>query len=379
MPGAFTSGLPRSFLLILKLVAANLTHRKVRTALSILLIAVPVALMLALVGLSRGFIEDSRSRARGVGADIVVRSPEANIPTSMAISNMPEKLVARLGEVPHVALATGVASHLVSGWTFVSGIRVHEFEQMSGPFIFREGHTFREPNDILLDTYYARQVGVHAGSKITMLNHEWNVAGVVEPGKLAHLFLPLSVLQGIEGSEGKVAQIYLKVDKPANVSSVIDAVKALLPGYHVFATEEMVSLTSVDNVPFLRAFINVIIGVAVLIGAAVSSLSMYMAIQQRTREIGILKSLGASKFLILKIILLESLLLGLGGSILGIGFSFLGRWSLARLVPASLPQAIVPDWWPIAAGIAMVSAVLGALYPAMLAAGQDPIEAIAYE
>jgi putative ABC transport system permease protein len=365
--------------LIAKLVAANLTQRPVRTALSILLIAIPVALMLALVGLSRGFIEDSRARARGVGADAIVRSSDFHTGSSMAISNMPEKIVARLRQVPHVSLATGVASHLVSGWTVVSGIDVGEFEQMSGPFVFTEGHTFAKPGDIILDTYYARQVGVHAGGKVKVLDHDWNVVGVVEPGKLAHLFLPLHVLQDLEGSEGKVAQIYLKADAPGNVSSVIESTKALLPDYHVDAMEELVSLTSVDNVPFLRAFLNVIVGVAVLIGAAVASLSMYMAVQQRTREIGILKSLGASKFLILRIILLEALFLGLGGSILGIGFSFVGRWALARLVPASLPEAIVPGWWPIAAAIAMGSALLGALYPGMLAALQDPIDAIAYE
>jgi putative ABC transport system permease protein len=365
--------------LIAKLVANNLAHRKVRTALSILLIAVPVALMLSLVGLSRGFIEDSRARARGVGADIVVRSPESHTGASLSVSNMPEKLVTRLGEIPHVRYTTGIASHLVSGWTVVSGIDVQAFERMSGPFIFREGHSFTNPEDILLDTYYAQQVNIHAGGKIKVLDHDWTVAGVVEPGKLAHLFLPLKVLQDLEGSEGKVAQIYIKADSPDHVNFVIRAVKDLLPGYHVDAMEELVSLTSVDNVPFLRAFLNVIVGVAVLIGAAVASLSMYMAIQQRTREIGILKSLGASKFLILRIILLEALFLGLGGSILGVGFSFIGRWVLARLVPASLPQAIVPDWWPIAGAIAMGSAVAGALYPAMLAAWQDPIEAIAYE
>ena len=108
-------------------------------------------------------------------------------------------------------------------------------------------------------------------------------------------------------------------------------------------------MTSVDNVPFLRPLLNVIIGVAVLIGAAVASLSMYMAVQQRTREIGILKSLGASKILLLRIILTEALFLGLGGSILGIGCSFLSRWLLATLVPASLPQAnrtgLVADLW----------------------------------
>jgi putative ABC transport system permease protein len=309
----------------------------------------------------------------------MLRSSNARTGDSLALTNLPEKLVSRLATIPHVTCTTGVANHLVSGWTYVSGIRLQEFEQMSGPFVYREGHAFSGPDDILVDTFFARQTGVHAGSKLKLLNHEWNVAGVVEPGKLAHLFLPLEVLQNVEGSEGKVAQIYLKVDDPANTQQVLDTVKARMPGFDIHTMDEIISLTSVDNVPFLRPFLNVVVGVAVLIGAAVASLSMYMAIQQRTREIGILKSLGASSFLILRIILLEALFLGLGGSILGIGFTFVGRWALARAVPASLPQAIVPGWWPIAASIAMGSALLGALYPGTLAAGQDPIDAIAYE
>jgi len=363
---------------IAKLVAANLSQRPVRTLLSVLLIAIPVTLMLTLVGLSHGFVNDSSQRTRGIGADIIVRSPDSHIGT-VGLSNMPVKLIDRLEKLPHVTFGTGVASHLVSGWTTVSGIDLPAFERMSGKFVFREGHSFEKPDDILLDTYYAQQAHVHAGSKINLLNRDWNVAGIVEPGKLAHIFLPLSVLQDLDGTPGKVAQIYLKLDDSANTNAVVDEIKNLLPGYNVYGVEELVSLTSVDNVPFLRPLLNVIIGVAVLIGAAVASLSMYMAVQQRTREIGILKSLGASKILVLKIILMEALFLGLGGSILGIGFSFLSRWALAKLVPASLPQAIVPEWWPIAGAIAMGAAILGALYPGMLAARQDPIQALAYE
>jgi putative ABC transport system permease protein len=343
-----------------------------------LLIAIPVTLMLTLVGLSHGFVDDSSKRTRGIGADIIVRSPDSRIGT-VGLSNLPAKLIDKLGSLPHVSFATGVASHLVSGWTTVSGIDLPAFERMSGKFVFREGHSFEKPDDILLDTYYAQQTHVLAGSKINLLNREWNVAGIVEPGKLAHIFLPLSTLQELDGSTGKVAQIYLKLDDPANTNTVVETIKNLLPGYNVYSVEELVSLTSADNVPFLRPLLNVIIGVAVLIGAAVASLSMYMAVQQRTREIGILKSLGASKILLLRIILTEALFLGLGGSILGIGFSFLSRWLLAKLVPASLPQAIVPEWWPIAGAIAMSAAIVGALYPGMLAARQDPIQALAYE
>jgi putative ABC transport system permease protein len=364
--------------MISKLVAANLTQRPVRTLLSVLLIAIPVTLMLTLVGLSRGFISDSGTRARGVGADIIVRSPDSHVGT-VGLSNLPVKLIDRLQQVEHVKFATGVASHLVSGWTTVSGIDPAAFERMSGKFDFEEGHGFEKPDDILFDTYYAQQAHVRAGSKVNLLNREWTVAGIVEPGKLAHIFLPLSILQDLDGSTGKVAQIYLKLDDPANTNAVVESIKSMLPGYPVYAMDELISLTSVDNVPFLRPLLNVIIGVAVLIGAAVASLSMYMAVQQRTREIGILKSLGASKVLVVRIILIEALFLGLGGSILGIAFSFASRWLLAKLVPASLPQAIVPEWWPIAGGIAMGAAILGALYPGILAARQDPIQALAYE
>ena len=364
--------------MISKLILANLSQRPVRTFLSVLLIAIPVTLMLTLVGLSHGFVEDSSQRTRGIGADIIVRSPDSRVGT-VGLSNLPIKLIQKLEELPHVKFGTGVASHLVSGWTTVSGIDPAVFERMSGKFIFREGHSFERPDDILFDTYYAQQAHVHAGSKVSLLNREWHVTGIVEPGKLAHIFLPLSTLQDLDGSAGKVAQIYLKLDDPANTSAVIESIKNLLPDYNIYSVAELVSLTNVDNVPFLRPLLNVIIGVAVLIGAAVASLSMYMAVQQRTREIGILKSLGASKLLIVRIILMEAFCFGLGGSLLGILFSFLSRWLLARLVPASLPQAIVPEWWPIAGAIAMGAAIVGALYPGIVTARQDPIEALAYE
>ena len=104
-----------------------------------------------------------------------------------------------------------------------------------------------------------------------------------------------------------------------------------------------------------------------------------MAVLQRTREFGILKSLGASRSFILKLILTEAVLMGIGGTILGILLSFASRWVILALVPASFPQAIVPDWWPIAALITLIGAALGGVYPGWSAARQDPIEALAYE
>jgi ABC-type lipoprotein release transport system permease subunit len=71
--------------------------------------------------------------------------------------------------------------------------------------------------------------------------------------------------------------------------------------------------------------------------------------------------------------------MGIGGTLAGIGLSFIAREALKRFVPASLPLAIVPSWWPIVTGIALFAAFLGALYPGMIAVRHDPIEALAYE
>jgi putative ABC transport system permease protein len=79
------------------------------------------------------------------------------------------------------------------------------------------------------------------------------------------------------------------------------------------------------------------------------------------------------------VILLEALLIGLGGTILGIVFSYGAQWLIATLVPASIQMAIVYDWWPRTAVIILTAAALGALYPGLSAARHDAIEALAYE
>jgi putative ABC transport system permease protein len=132
-------------------------------------------------------------------------------------------------------------------------------------------------------------------------------------------------------------------------------------------------------VPALKEFVWVVISIGVVIGFAVVCLSMYMAVLQRTREIGILKSLGGSDGFILRIVLAEALMLGVCGSALGIVLSYGARWLIHALVPASMQMVIAYDWWPIATGITLAGTALGALYPATAAARRDAIEALAYE
>jgi putative ABC transport system permease protein len=364
-----------------KLVYENLKHRPMRSLLSILLIGVPVTLILCLVGLSHGFIEDSQKRQRGIGADILMR-PKTSSLLSLNGAPIPSQLVGFLAKQPHVKMATGVVNVAAEGITLgATGINYEEFTQMCGGFKFHSGGGFQRPDDVILDDYYANQTKARVGDTITLLNGKWRVSGIMESGKLSHIVVPVKTLQDRLGNGGNVNQIYLKLDDGANTNATIQYLKNIpgLVDYPIYSMEEFTSLLNVNNIPALAGFIAVVMGIGVVIGFAVVCLSMYMAVLQRTREIGILKSLGASKGFILGIILSEALFLGLGGTILGILMSYGAAGLIHALKPASLPMIIAYDWWPIAGAITVLGALLGALYPGLTAAAHDPIEALSYE
>jgi len=101
-------------------------------------------------------------------------------------------------------------------------------------------------------------------------------------------------------------------------------------------------------------------------------------VMERTREIGILKSMGASKPYIVNVVLRETALLAVGGILLGIVASVVARGLIHNRLPLT-PMVLAGAWIARAALIALASAVAGALYPAFKAAQKDPIDALAYE
>jgi len=363
-----------------KIVLENLKHKPMRSLLSFLLIGVPVTLILTLVGLSHGMLDDAERRARGSGADIMVRGRNSNSILSGSSATMSESFLGFLAKQPHVKAVMGVVTHAVELPLTVNGVDLQQFEQMSGGLHFLSGGPFQGPNDVILDQYYAKQKKKQAGDTIQILNRPWRVSGIVEGGQLAHILVPIKTLQELDEAKGKLTLVYLKLDDQANTQAVKESLEQQLQGYTIWSMEDVASQfrESVNN-QGLNEFIAVIIGIGVVIGFAVVCLSMYMAVLQRTREIGILKSLGGSRSFILRIIWAEALLLGLGGTVFGILLSFGARYAIQALKPASFQVEIVYSWWLIAAAITLVGATLGSLYPGLSAASHDPIEALAYE
>jgi putative ABC transport system permease protein len=367
---------PRLAILVNRLVFENLKHRPVRTLLSAVAIGVQVTMVLTLVGVSRGMLNDFANRSRGIGADILVRAPGSSL---IGFStNFSEKYLDVIRRQTHVRAVAGALIQPIGGVDSITGIKLQDFDAVSGGFRYLEGGPFQAPKDIIIDDVYARAKNLHAGKTIELLNSTWRVAGVVQSGKLSRMFAQMDVLGEMFANTGKVTAAYVKLDDPKQTGPVIIQLKNTLKDFPIYSMEEFVSLVSIDSVPTLRNFIWVIVTLGVLIGFLVVFLSMYTAVLERTREIGILKALGASPAYVLGILLRETALLAVIGSILGILFSYATRFLINIMVP-TMSQAIVPDWWPIASAIALGASLLGAAYPGLKAARQDAIEALAYD
>lgn len=364
--------------MINRLVLENLRHRKLRTGLTALSIGFQVVMILTIVGLSRGMLQDSANRARGVGADIWVKSPDSSM-LGLTSGGMPENLIPYYAHRPHVVAAAGSLVAVIGGISTISGIDYDQFTALSGPFQFLSGGPFRGPDSLMVDSEWAEQNKKRVGDTVQLLNRDWRVCGIVRPGKLARVFVPLATLQTLTHNTGKVTQAFLRLDDHRNTQAVIDALKADQPEYKIFPLEELLRQFAPENLPMLQSFIYVITGLSIVVGFLVVSLTMYTAVLERTREIGILKALGAAPVDILGMLARETIVLAAGGWIAGIVLSYLANWAINHFVRASLQSVITPDWWPRVAAIALVASLLGAIYPGLRAARQDAIEALSYE
>jgi putative ABC transport system permease protein len=365
-----------------KLVVANLVHRPLRSAISIVAIALEVTLILVIVGLSTGMLNDTKTRQAGIGADVMVQPPGSSFLNAFGGAPVSVKIADKLRVLPHVKAVAPVIFWVNSTGTIevIYGIDLKSFESMGGPFNYLEGGPFQNPDDILVDDFYASSKHIHVGDKVQLLNQTFRVCGIVENGKGSRKFLPLATMQDLLGAQNKASIFYLKLDDPANADAVVKEVHDI-PGMQTFAVRSMreyLSMMTVTNLPGFSQFIKVVVSVAVIIGFIVIFQSMYTAVMERTREIGILKAMGASKFYIVNVVLRETVLLAVCGILLGIAISFAAKIGILHRFP-TLRIEIPHDWIVWATIIAIVGALIGAAYPAFKAAQKDPIDALAYE
>jgi putative ABC transport system permease protein len=362
-----------------ELILRNLLHRPLRTLIGAMGIAVEVALVVLIVGLTSGLLTETAKRIEGIGADVMVQPPNAAPILAFSGAPMPIKIADKLGELKYVqAVAPVLFQFNTAGVEIVYGIDNESFRAVSGGFVFVQGHDLEGPDDILVDDIAAKTKKVSAGETFRVFEHDWHVAGIVEHGKGSRLFVPRTTLQELVGARDKASVFFIKCTRPEHTDDVMASVRHLLPGYTVRNLKEYMSLMTSTNMPGLDTFINAMIALAVSIGLLVIFLTMYTTVIERTRDIGVLKSLGANHWFVIRALLSESAALCAIGIATGIGLSYVVRAGFIWRFP-SLTINITPDWILRAAGIALFGALLGASYPALMASRKDAVEALSYD
>ena len=355
----------------------NLVARPLRGLLSILAIAIQVVLVLMIVGLTSGVISEWGKRVEGVGADILVQSPNSSIFFAFSSAVMPESLGDEISKLPAVDEAAPIL--ILSDpktLVIVYGIDYKRFNALSQGFIFRAGRPFENADEAIADDIVAQTRHLKLGDSVTLVNHQFRVCGIVAHGKGARFFIPLKTGQDLVGAEKRVSMFYVrsKGDTDAARAQILQ----LNPQNRVRSMSEYVTLMSSSNLPELKPFIKTMVALGIVISFLVVLMNMHTMVMERTREIGILKALGFTRLDVVTMLLGETALLTVVGSLVGIAITFLIQGILKETNP-SLSILLTPGWVVGSIGLALVGAALGAAVPAIRASTYDPVEALAYE
>ncbi len=361
-------------------VFSNLFHRPMRTLIGVLAVGVEVMLIVVIVGLTSGMLQETAKRIEGIGADIMVQAPAAQILIGFSGSPMPVKIADKLAELKFVqSVAPALLQfNTAGGVETVWGIDPKSFNDVSNGFVFLEGRDLQDPDDLLVDDWAAKAKKLKVGDTYELLSHKWNIVGIVEHGKAGRLFVPITTLGDLVGAREKATIFLVKCTRPEHTDDVIAEIKDLLPNHPIRPLKEFMTLMNSTNIPGLQTFINAMIALAVSIGLLVIFLTMYTTVLERTRDIGVLKSLGASKLLIVRALLTETMLLCLLGIAAGVALSYLVRAGFLALFPTL--SILITTGWIVRAGlIALAGALFGACYPAWLASRKDAVQALSYD
>ena len=365
-----------------KLVVGNLLYRPLRSTISALAVAIEVVMILSIAGVMLGMLNGSKTRTSGIGLDMFVRPSSTNNFAALSSAATSVKVADVLAGLPHIAVAAPVNIQLTAGTSLenIYGIDFKSFNALK-PFVFLSGGPFAGPNDVIVDDYFAASDKGHkVGETIEILHHPFRICGIVEHGKGGRKFIPITTMGEITNNPGKASAFYVKTDDIKNQDLVKREIHST-PGmqqYDVQTLDEWLSFMTPEHLPGFNIALRIVIGIAVVIGFLAIFQSMYTAVMERTREIGVLKSLGASKMYVVSVVMRETGLLALVGIALGVAATYLLRAVLHVEFPKQ-DFAVTPGWVGSAITIAFVGAMLGAFYPALKAARKDPIDALSYE
>jgi putative ABC transport system permease protein len=238
-------------------------------------------------------------------------------------------------------------------------------------------------NEIIIGKTAAENINKTVGDTITLYGEEFKITGTFESGNFMTDmggFTSLNKLQNLTNSTDSVSNIYVKVTDNANVTEVSKTIENAYPGELSTTTAADQAGRMDDALGSIETATWAISLLAIIIGGLGVINTMIMSVNERTREIGVLKAVGWKEKRILGMILGESIVLTLMAAVVGIIVAVVGVELLSMFfLGDSITPVLSLDTILRALGVAFGVGILGGLYPAYRASKLAPTEALRYE
>ncbi len=395
----------------------NLMHRRLRSYLTIIGILIGIAAVVALISLSKGMEQAIKKQFEEAGSNTItimgssggITSPMVSLISTKPITEDDKKIVESVKGVDFAGGILFIPSTIKLGKEkeniFLSGVDPGPLEDLllkSENIEVIEGRPLEQGDKYkaLIGYLVSRDLfsrELHPGDKIEILGKTFRVVGVVS--RIGNniddksVMIPLDIMRDLTGEREKLSMIMLSVKDGYDVEDVAENIREELrkhrdekKGEETFSVSTPKDLLSIFNQILLIVQI-ILIGVAsisILVGGIGIMNTMYMAVLERTHEIGIMKSIGAKKIHILLIFLFESGILGMLGGILGFvigfGISKFVEIAAASYMGVKLIEAYINPWLVVGSILfSFIVGVISGVLPAKQAAELKPVEALRYE
>lgn len=235
--------------------------------------------------------------------------------------------------------------------------------------------------EAIIGSQYAMMNNLSIGDNITIHNTEFEITGIYETGSMfadSTIYVPIDTLQNISESD-EYSSVLVKTAEDANDTIISDKIKDKFYDLSTLTSDEISSMmTNVTGI--LNTASLAVSGLAIIVGAIGIINTMVMTVYERTKEIGVLKSIGWKPRRILLMIMGETLVLtilsGIVGSVFGILISEIG---VMLLDAGDFSLGYDPQAFILAFGITIFVGLIGGIYPAYKASKLAPTEALRYE
>ncbi|MBZ9571079.1 ABC transporter permease [Methanobrevibacter sp. TMH8] len=363
----------------LKLILKNPFRNRSRAILSILGIGIGIITIVALGAITNGLVESAESTLHVGGTDFIVMSPDGT-------ESIDSEWNSKIKNISGVASATSVYNAALpiegSGYLSLQGRDPSTVNELKLKII--NGTNFKNnSNEIIIGKIAMERFNKTVNDTITTNGEKWKIVGVFESGDPnvdTESFGSLTNVQKFMDDEDKISGLYVKVAKGADVEKITKNIENKYD-------KNISAVSSISDMESSKDILDMLNGakwgislLAILVGGIGIINTMIMSVYERTREIGVLKSVGWSGRRIIGMIVGESIVITLIAGIIG---SLVGVIIVELIAASGMLDGMTPilsiNIFLEAILISLIVGIVGGLYPAIRASKLPPTEALRYE